>query len=36
MNEPEGYSPLFYLMLALGIVGLLGFLLVSVGAAGGM
>lgn len=36
MNDPEGYSPIFYLMLVLGIVGLLGFFLVAAGAAGGM
>jgi hypothetical protein len=35
MNE-EGYSPLFYLMLLIGIVGVLGFFVVAAGAAGGM
>lgn len=36
MNDPEGYPPIFYVMLVLGIVGLLGFFLVAAGAAGGM
>ena len=39
MNEQEeGYSGLFYVMLILGIVGVLGFLMVvaGAGAAGGM
>jgi hypothetical protein len=37
MNEEEGgYSGLFYMMLALGIVGLLGFLAVAAGVAGGL
>lgn len=36
MNDNEqGYSPIFYIMLGLGIVGLLGFLLVAGGVAGG-
>ena len=30
--EDEGYSPLFYIMLILGIVGVLGFLAVGAGA----
>lgn len=34
--EEQGYSPLFYVMLAIGIVGLIGFLAVAAGAAGGM
>lgn len=34
MDNPEGYSPLFYVMLALGIIGVLGFLLVAAGAGG--
>lgn len=36
MNEPEqdGYSPLFYIMLVLGIIGLLGFVIVAGGAGG--
>ena len=36
MDNNEGYSPIFYWMLALGIFGLLGFLLVGAGAVGGM
>lgn len=35
MNN-EGYSPLFYWMLLIGIIGVLGFLIVGAGAAGGM
>ena len=35
MNE-EGYSPIFYIMLGLGLFGLLGFVLTAAGAAGGM
>lgn len=31
MNDGDGYSNLFYIMLALGIVGVLGFVLVAVG-----
>ena len=31
-NEEEGYSGLFYVMLILGIVGVLGFLVVAAGA----
>jgi hypothetical protein len=34
--EEQGYSPLFYVMLILGIVGVVGFLIVGAGAAGGM
>ena len=34
--EEQGYSPLFYVMLIVGIVGVLGFLIVGAGAAGGM
>lgn len=34
MMEEPGYSPLFYVMLAIGIVGVLGFLLVGGSAAG--
>lgn len=30
--EEEGYSPMFYIMLILGIVGVLGFLVVGAGA----
>ena len=36
MDDEQGYSPVFYIALVLGIVGLLGFLLVAGGAAGGM
>jgi hypothetical protein len=32
VNEGEGYSGLFYVMLVLGIVGVLGFVLVAAGA----
>lgn len=35
MDEDEGYSPLFYVMLFLGIGGVIGFLVVAAGAAGG-
>jgi hypothetical protein len=34
--QQEGYSPLFYVMLILGIIGVLGFFVVGAGAAGGM
>jgi hypothetical protein len=34
--QEEGYSGLFYVMLFIGIIGLLGFLAVGAGAAGGM
>lgn len=34
--EEQPYSPLFYVMLILGIVGVLGFLLVGGAAVGGM
>ena len=34
--EDEGYSPVFYVMLVIGIVGVLGFFIVAAGAAGGM
>lgn len=36
MEEESGYSGLFYVMLILGIVGVLGFFMVAAGAAGGM
>jgi hypothetical protein len=36
MDNDQGYSPLFYVALILGIVGLLGFLIVGAGAAGGL
>lgn len=36
MDNNEGYSLLFYWMLALGILGVIGFMLVAAGAAGGM
>lgn len=36
MEEPEeGFSSVFYIMLALGVVGVLGFLFVAAGAATG-
>lgn len=31
-NQEEGYSGMFYLMLIVGIVGVLGFVLVAAGA----
>lgn len=34
--EDEGYSPLFYVMLIIGIIGVLGLLVVGGGLAGGM
>jgi hypothetical protein len=34
-NNEQGYSRLFYVMLILGIVGVLGFFAVAAGAAGG-
>lgn len=34
--QEEGYSPVFYVMLVLGIVGVIGFCAVAAGAAGGM
>ena len=34
--EEQPYSPLFYIALILGIVGVVGFLIVGAGAAGGM
>lgn len=36
MDNDQGYSPIFYVALILGVVGLLGFVLVAAGAAGGM
>ena len=35
MDEQEGYSSLFYIMLILGIIGIVGFLVVAAGAASG-
>ena len=35
MEEQEGYSTLFYVMLVLGVIGLIGFILVAAGAPGG-
>lgn len=34
-EDNEGYSNLFYVMLVLGIVGVIGFFVVAAGAAGG-
>ena len=34
--QEEGYSPLFYIMLGIGLLGLFGFLATAAGAAGGM
>ncbi len=36
MDNNEGYSNTFYVMLILGIVGVLGFFMVAAGAAGGL
>ena len=36
MDNNEGYSPLFYWMLLIGIIGVLGFFVVAAGAAGGI
>lgn len=36
MMDKEGYSGAFYVMLILGIIGVLGFFIVGAGAAGGM
>lgn len=33
-EEKDGYSAMFYIMLIVGIVGVLGFVLVAAGAAG--
>jgi len=35
MDDQEGFGATFYLMLILGIVGIRGFFVVAVGAAGG-
>jgi len=32
MQDKSGYSNLFYIMLILGVVGLIGFLVIAVGA----
>jgi hypothetical protein len=32
MKEEDGYSPVFYIMLIIGIVGLVGFVVVAIGA----
>ena len=34
--QEEGYSGIFYVMLLIGIIGVLGFFVVAAGAAGGM
>ena len=36
MEDESGYSGIFYVMLIIGIVGVLGFFIVGAGAAGGM
>lgn len=36
MMEDEGYSGAFYVMLIIGIIGVLGFFVVAAGAAGGL
>lgn len=35
MNDEQGYSPIFYWMLILGIIGVVGFIIVAGGVAGG-
>lgn len=34
--EEQGYSGIFYLMLIVGIIGLVGFFMIAAGAAGGL
>jgi hypothetical protein len=34
MEEREGYSALFYVMLGLGVIGVIGFVLVVIGSCG--
>lgn len=34
MEEQDGYSSMFYVMLIIGIIGVLGFVLVAAGAGG--
>lgn len=36
MNDEQGYIGWFYVMLIVGIVGVLGFFVVAAGAAGGL
>ena len=36
MMDEEGYSGAFYVMLIIGIIGVLGFFVVAAGAAGGL
>ena len=36
VNDEQGYSGTFYVMLIIGIVGVVGFFVVAAGAAGGM
>ncbi len=36
MENEEGYSGIFYVMLIIGIVGVLGFVVVAAGAVGGL
>lgn len=35
MNE-QPYSPIFYVMLIIGVIGVIGFFIVAAGATGGM
>jgi hypothetical protein len=35
MQEQEGYSTLFYVMLVLGVIGVIGFIFVAAGVPGG-
>lgn len=34
MSDDEGYSSMFYIMLLIGIIGVVGFVLVAAGAGG--
>jgi hypothetical protein len=34
-HDPDGYSSMFYFMLVLGIIGIIGFVFVAVGAVNG-
>jgi hypothetical protein len=36
MDEEKGYSGIFYVMMALGIIGLVGMLSIAMSAGGGM
>lgn len=36
MHEAKGFSGIFYAMLIIGVIGIVGFFIVAVGALGGM